>query len=1387
MRWRGDWSGDADYVKDDVVKDNGVVYIATQENSGVQPTPFSASWEVFVPKAAQGGEGITFDTFADFASGAISLDPDTIVKTRGYFAPHDEGGATYKIVDVQAHDWELPLSEGKWASILNRDFVSYRMFGAPLNGTDDDGPAMRKAHAYADSIFIIDGKGQLPIYLCRIENHCGTIYKKDTDAITFNSDINLSGSILKVDDVNAAWFGIYVWGNNDSLRWTYEPSDAMKNSFTKDNHVIVNKNAHGEALPGNAVIMLEEDPYTARDDAGYSYTVARKELIVHDLDGMCSSPFTDDWVSAGGQEISVLVSDLINGGYKTETMYTTFQTSYNFAHPKHGLFVGCEVQMNVSANKYHCAVWVKRHNCEIRDFTFIPLAENLHNTVYKNTMIYLWNAYGVRVKNIQGFNAAGKKVGASRATSGYILRLTNCSDVYVSDCRLQGYWGATAMDSVKNVRFSRCHINRLDIHDYFANLWADECIFYNSAIQIGYGRGIASFTNSRFHINPAPGDSYPGNYLVSLNMSYGRIFEGTVYIDNCQFYGKNLPGGEFQFFKAEFSPTATTITPHFKFPECVVTNCQIYADPSTTHYSYFKITGTRRGTTSGVRPSHVAGVSGDNTVRWRYSGRSLDWDMTDNSTVTVGQIVRVTDRFLDNETPPKTQFYNKRYYRCTVAGNVNLAGPKPTNTSGTPFTNGTATLVYVGPDVLWKAKYAYNVGDICTVSHSEWQPMFIFVCERAGVSNGFFPTHSSGTVIDGINDPINEPNAVWWTYIAEKAAWLINWTADMNVTLGQRILVENRIYEVTQTGQLTDLPPYETGWMQTYDWGTAKLKFIGLQWGARQWYPLGAYCEARGKIYQVANHDGTTSGVLPVRGNENCVDGDIVWKHVSGSNTLPGQTSGDTWTSGMAPTHGQTVIANGNTYECIFDGKMVLPNKTVFKNVVTNMSNGQVFWFYTGTNIPTKAGDKPWTIIAEDCEGISQLVKFPSGMTKYFGNTNNPVPTGILATTGSGGGGGAVAIGDVTGLTAALDAKAAKFATALDGTKDLNTDAAAGGFYTTVWNTANNPPPGNSASTVLTIPGANANTAFAQIAFVMSQNKFYFRTSYWVSSTLTFNAWVEVGSGGLVDAASDGKIYGRKDGTWTEVPAGGGLTDAASDGKLYARKDGTWSEVPAPGEAANGLPTGGTTGQILKKSSSTNYAVEWANEPSEPVPTGGATGQLLAKASNTDLDLEWVDAPSGGGGSNDSTVGNVRLIKDVGRLYTPGNSGILRISLGASPAGDTFIAGTVYGYRHDTRQRWQVDFAGFTGASWGSLKVVLSPNCPFTDVRRAMWNGFPCILLGLTTTTWGYQMCVIPEVIVAYLGMASIAATWPMAIVNTETGITSIVAADEKKTLTVTS
>lgn len=51
---------------------------------------------------------------------------------------------------------------------------------------------------------------------------------------------------------------------------------------------------------------------------------------------------------------------------------------------------------------------------------------------------------------------------------------------------------------------------------------------------------------------------------------------------------------------------------------------------------------------------------------------------------------------------------------------------------------------------------------------------------------------------------------------------------------------------------------------------------------------------------------------------------------------------------------------------------------------------------------------------------------------------------------------------------------------------------------------------------------------------------------------------------GISDAPSDDKYYARRNATWSEVPSGGGISDAPSDGKKYARKDGAWAEVNEP-------------------------------------------------------------------------------------------------------------------------------------------------------------------------------------------------------------------------------
>lgn len=61
----------------------------------------------------------------------------------------------------------------------------------------------------------------------------------------------------------------------------------------------------------------------------------------------------------------------------------------------------------------------------------------------------------------------------------------------------------------------------------------------------------------------------------------------------------------------------------------------------------------------------------------------------------------------------------------------------------------------------------------------------------------------------------------------------------------------------------------------------------------------------------------------------------------------------------------------------------------------------------------------------------------------------------------------------------------------------------------------------------------------------------------------------------------------------------------------------------------DGVPAGGTTGQVLAKKTDANGDTEWVDQ-SGGVPAGGTTGQVLAKKTNADGDTEWVDQSGGG-------------------------------------------------------------------------------------------------------------------------------------------------------------
>jgi hypothetical protein len=566
---------------------------------------------------------IVFNVFDDMIKN-ISLTTGVICKTLGRFTIDDGGGATYRIASTdEGKSWAEPMLNGYFALIDQKDVVTYKMFGAPLNGIDDDTPAMIQTHAYANSIYTLDYTKHLQQFPVAVEQHGGTIYRKQTGVIDVYTNMDLSGSTILYDDLSASWDAWYWVGQNGSSYFTGDfttSKDAVTTSLTvsdtsseltPDQKAQLTEGSHyftmlDNSIPANIVFKLTEAPYAARDDVGSVYTVGRAELMVHDMHGICTGPLATDWSTAGGNDLAVIGPHTNMAQEEVDhsvTYKSEFKISYTIANNVRQTIIGCDVIINTSPNSYVTLMYVHQHNCTVKDFTIRPNGDSLRNADFKNAVIYIRESYGVEIENIRGFNVAGRENVETgfQATSGYMIRMTNCLKISVKNCRLLGYWGCMAMNNVKDVSIRDCEVNRIDIHDYFSNFYVDNCIVYHHAIQVGFGTGVCSITNCKLYSYPVKDLRYNGQ-IVTLNQSYGRCFRGELIVENCYVKVFKNTGPSFnpsEYFKlvtANFTPNAANLATEDQWlPEMRFKNITIESvDVLKLAFMYFEGTHTKQ-------------------------------------------------------------------------------------------------------------------------------------------------------------------------------------------------------------------------------------------------------------------------------------------------------------------------------------------------------------------------------------------------------------------------------------------------------------------------------------------------------------------------------------------------------------------------------------------------------------------------------------------------------------------------------------------------------------------------------------------------------------------------------------------------------------------------
>lgn len=128
-----------------------------------------------------------------------------------------------------------------------------------------------------------------------------------------------------------------------------------------------------------------------------------------------------------------------------------------------------------------------------------------------------------------------------------------------------------------------------------------------------------------------------------------------------------------------------------------------------------------------------------------------------------------------------------------------------------------------------------------------------------------------------------------------------------------------------------------------------------------------------------------------------------------------------------------------------------------------------------------------------------------------------------------------------------------------------------------------------------------------------------------------------------------------------------------------------------------------------------------AGADGEGVPTGGTAGQILAKIDSTDFNTEWVDAPTGGSGSGSSTF--------VGLTDTP----------------DTLTANRLLVASADGSSVEHMAPSGRGGIMLGAYNVGYDMGPVNSDVSQTQ-VGLCAIITAATTGTVNYDV-TLPEII----------------------------------------
>ena len=448
------------------------------------------------------------------------------------------------------YDWSISTStSGIYLNITNKDEINYAMFGCELDGVTDDTQGMLKAHAYSNENKVL------------LKNTSGTIYKADNTILKVKWDMDLSGSTILVKDNNCE--GMYQIVNDTETIYGY--TNKIDKSYLRQgtSQFPMTDNS----LPANCVIhMSDGNAWATRNDNGNIYTEKRYELMFHHAFGICSGNLITNW--------------------NDDNTKLTF--NYSKYNERTLIIKGCKIRIETTGTVYICIFDCRRHNTIIKD-VFIdakPSSIISGTSGFKNAPIQLKDCYNIKIENVSGTNIAGNE--STHSGSGYTLRLINVYKCVLDNININGFWGATGMNCVKDITIQNSTLNRIDVHMYCTEINVRDTTIYDWGICIGYGTGTVTANNVKFINLKRP--NMGNRFLIDFNNTYGNFFTGDITLRDCEMI---TDGNDMSIVKIDFINNNTPTRSEVKLPNVNIYNLKainISSDNATLFM--FSLAGT---------------------------------------------------------------------------------------------------------------------------------------------------------------------------------------------------------------------------------------------------------------------------------------------------------------------------------------------------------------------------------------------------------------------------------------------------------------------------------------------------------------------------------------------------------------------------------------------------------------------------------------------------------------------------------------------------------------------------------------------------------------------------------------------------------------------------